>query len=61
MASGPSPYCRGCGRPGEACAGCAGAYDPDRFCTACGTRLAVQVRPAGWSAACRRCGHTTSG
>lgn len=34
------------------------AYDPPRFCTACGKRLDVQVYPAGFAASCRRCGAT---
>ena len=49
-------HCAGCGRPAPECPGCAGPYDPDRFCTACGRRMAVQVTPTGWHGRCRACG-----
>jgi hypothetical protein len=49
--------CPGCGRPPGECAGCLPAYDPPRFCTMCGTRLRVQVTPAGYTTLCRSCSH----
>ena len=49
-------HCDGCGRPVAECAGCRWEYDPPRFCAACGTRLAVQVTPAGWRGRCKHHG-----
>ncbi|HET7490138.1 MAG TPA: hypothetical protein VFJ85_19600 [Acidimicrobiales bacterium] len=51
-------HCAGCGR--SDCAGCRPPYDPPRFCTECGRRLAVQVTPAGWTARCRTHGPVPS-
>lgn len=52
-------HCPGCGRPSAECGGCAGPYDPHRYCTACGKWLTVQVTPLGWTGRCRACGHAT--
>jgi hypothetical protein len=49
-------HCASCGRPVAECAGCARPLDPPRYCTACGTRLAVRVSPAGWHARCKHHG-----
>ncbi|HMG42564.1 MAG TPA: hypothetical protein VK611_14605 [Acidimicrobiales bacterium] len=53
-------HCPGCGRTADDCPGCATAYDPPRFCSACGRRLRVQVTPTGWTAFCRPCAATTA-
>ncbi|HEX4008725.1 MAG TPA: hypothetical protein VHX62_01880 [Solirubrobacteraceae bacterium] len=60
-ASGPPPFCDGCGRPvaegsHERCLQRREATDPPRYCTACGRRLVVQVLPTTWTARCVRCG-----
>jgi hypothetical protein len=57
-AGGPEAWrhCPGCGRPTAECAGCVDAFEPRRFCAACGRRLTVQVTPTGWDASCRACG-----
>ena len=34
--------------------------EPPRFCSECGRRMVVQVRPDGWTADCSRHGHTDS-
>ena len=41
--------------------GCARPSDPWHYCPACGTWLATQVTPAGWTATCRTCGATHRG
>jgi hypothetical protein len=53
-------HCTGCGRIAEECSGCGPAFDPPRFCGECGKRLTVQVRTAGWTARCNRCGAEAS-
>jgi hypothetical protein len=60
LASATSTHCTGCGRTLEACPGCAGETDPPRYCAQCGTWLAVQVRPVGWTARCKVHGTITS-
>ena len=53
--AGNGPPCPSCGAPltqGDH-RGC--AYDPPRFCPACGRRLRVQVYPNGYSARCLAC------
>jgi hypothetical protein len=54
-------FCTGCGRPREACAGCATRSDPWHYCPACGRWLAVQVTSTGWAATCRGCGASHHG
>lgn len=54
------PYCPGCGRSSADCAGCLWEYDPPHFCSRCGVRMAVNVRPGGWKARCREHGELTS-
>ena len=55
-------FCSGCGRPSPECDGrCRRRLDPPRFCDACGRRLAVQVRPASYSARCRDHGEVARG
>ena len=49
-------HCSSCGRPSADCAGCGRELDPPRFCTTCGTRLAVRVSPAGWVGRCKHHG-----
>ena len=34
--------------------------EPPRFCSECGRRMIVQVRPDGWSATCSRHGELDS-
>jgi hypothetical protein len=34
--------------------------EPPRFCSECGRRMVVQVRPDGWSAKCSRHGELDS-
>jgi hypothetical protein len=56
------PHCTGCGRPVADCDGaCARPSDPWHYCPACGTWLATQVTPTGWTATCRTCGATHRG
>jgi hypothetical protein len=55
------PFCDGCGEPEAAgdharCQTRRAQSDPPRFCTGCGRRLAVQVLPVGYTAACVHCG-----
>jgi uncharacterized paraquat-inducible protein A len=52
----PAPYCSGCGKPGGEHEGCRKITDPPRYCVSCGRKLAVQVLPTGYTAACVRCG-----
>lgn len=50
-------YCTGCGRPADRCDGsCRRPLDPPRHCGECGRKLAVQVTPGGYRAACREHG-----
>lgn len=53
-------FCAGCGKPSTECAGCLWEYDPPHFCTVCGTRMAVNVSPAGWRARCKHHGEVTA-
>ena len=48
-----APFCTGCGRSRQECAGCGRELDPPRYCPLCGTRMAVQVTPAGYRARCK--------
>ena len=54
-------HCPGCGRRSTECPGCLWEYDPPRFCTICGTRLAVLVKPTGWKARCKLHGAVAEG
>ncbi len=54
--SDPGTHCPGCGRPNDQCGGCLWEYDPPHYCPRCGTRLAVNVSPAGWKARCKQHG-----
>jgi hypothetical protein len=49
-------FCTGCGRRTDACGGCGRDADPWHYCPECGTWLATQVTPTGWTARCRGCG-----
>jgi hypothetical protein len=49
-------HCPSCGRLSAACPGCGRDLDPPRFCTRCGTRLAVRVTPAGFVGRCKHHG-----
>jgi hypothetical protein len=48
-------FCAGCGAATTECQGCLPALDPPRYCTSCGTWLAVRVSTGGWVARCRSC------
>ena len=54
--TGVATHCPACGQPTSTCAGCGRELDPPRFCTACGTRLAVRVTPAGYVGRCKHHG-----
>jgi hypothetical protein len=53
-------HCPGCGRSSAECSGCLPALDPPRYCTTCGTWLAVRVSTGGWVARCRTCDTETT-
>ena len=40
---------------------CQGAYEPPRYCSACGRRLRVVIIPTGWTARCRDHGPVATG
>jgi DNA-directed RNA polymerase subunit RPC12/RpoP len=60
-------FCAACGlgaeqghaRSADRCA-TALQLEPPRFCTECGRRMVVQVRPHGWHARCSRHGELDS-
>jgi hypothetical protein len=52
-------HCTGCGEVEDLCRTggfCRGSYEPPRFCSTCGRRVAVRVTPTSWTARCREHG-----
>ncbi|MHB1510585.1 MAG: biotin synthase auxiliary protein BsaP [Acidimicrobiales bacterium] len=57
-------HCTGCGQLSGDCPNrgrCTTAFEPPRYCAACGRRLAVRVTPTAWVARCRDHGELPAG